>query len=44
VRKISGYQKPSRANQQAFDTAVADITAAAHILFQQLHPPHSPTP
>lgn len=33
VRKISGYRKPSQANQAAFDAAVADIThATAHLL------------
>ncbi len=25
VRKVSGYRKPSRANQEAFDRAVAEI-------------------
>ena len=27
VRKVSGYRKPSRANEQAFNTAVAEIAA-----------------
>ena len=27
VRKISGYQKPSQVNQEAFERAVADIAA-----------------
>ena len=27
VRKVSGYRKPSRANAEAFNTAVAEITA-----------------
>ncbi len=36
VRKISGYNKPSRANQQAFDEAVAAVTIASHELLEQL--------
>src|ERR1700734_1002058 len=33
VRKISGFTKPSQANQVAFDEAVAAVTAAsAHLL------------
>ncbi|MCA9867802.1 MAG: DUF2277 domain-containing protein [Anaerolineales bacterium] len=37
VRKVSGYQKPSRANQPAFDAAVAEIAAATRTLFEQLN-------
>ena len=29
VRKISGYNKPSKSNEEAFQTAVDDIAAAA---------------
>lgn len=36
VRKVSGYQKPSRANQPAFDAAVAEIAAATRTFFDQL--------
>lgn len=36
VRKVSGYRVPSRANQVAFDQAVADITAATRALFARL--------
>ena len=32
VRKLSGMNRPSRANQQAFDHAVDEVTAAAHRL------------
>ena len=32
VRKISGFNKPSRANQEAFDRAIAEITAASERL------------
>ncbi len=28
VRKVSGYRKPSRVNQETFDTAVQEIAAA----------------
>jgi hypothetical protein len=28
VRKVSGYRVPSKANQQAFDRAVREITAS----------------
>lgn len=37
VRKISGYNKPSRANQEAFETAVHDIAKVARTLFGSLH-------
>lgn len=36
VRKISGYRKPSRANEQAFNRAVDDITAASRLLLDSL--------
>ena len=36
VRKISGFQRPSRANQAAFDTAVAEIAAASERLLASL--------
>jgi hypothetical protein len=36
VRKISGRPKPSLANQQAFDDAVAEVTAATHRLLDRL--------
>jgi len=36
VRKISGSTKPSRANEAAFDAAVAEITRAAHLLLASL--------
>jgi hypothetical protein len=37
VRKISGFNAPSQANQLAFDTAVRDVAAVARVLFQSLH-------
>ena len=36
VRKVTGYRKPSRVNQQAFDDAVAEIAAAMRRLFDGL--------
>ena len=33
VRKISGTSKPSQANQEAFDQAVDEVTAAVQTLF-----------
>lgn len=36
VRKISGSTKPSLANQAAFDTAVAEVTAATTRLLDGL--------
>jgi hypothetical protein len=32
VRKISGFNSPSKANQEAFDRAIADVAAAARTL------------
>jgi hypothetical protein len=36
VRKISGSTKPSRANAEAFDRAVAEITEASARLLESL--------
>jgi hypothetical protein len=36
VRKLSGFTAPSKANQEAFDRAVADIAAAAKVLVGSL--------
>jgi hypothetical protein len=36
VRKLTGMRAPSRANQQAFDAAVEDITAITLKLFDRL--------
>ena len=36
VRKVSGYRAPSRANQPAFDAAVAEIADATRRLLGQL--------
>lgn len=36
VRKLSGFTAPSKANQAAFDRAVAEVSAAATALIQSL--------
>ena len=36
VRKISGFTKPSQANQEAFDDAVAEITEVSARLLDRL--------
>ena len=36
VRKISGYRKPSRANEEAFSRAVAEITEASRRMLGDL--------
>jgi hypothetical protein len=46
VRKVSGYQKPSRLNQAAFDQAVAQVAAALQALLDGLETsaPKRPAP
>ncbi|MGH2410608.1 MAG: DUF2277 domain-containing protein [Chloroflexota bacterium] len=39
VRKISGYRKPSRVNQPAFDAAVAEIALSSRRLLDGLLAP-----
>jgi hypothetical protein len=36
VRKISGYNKPSKANQEAFERAVDEITAITRNMLESL--------
>ena len=36
VRKVSGYRKPSRVNEKAFDDAVNDIAAMTCQLFENM--------
>jgi hypothetical protein len=36
VRKLSGFNKPSRANEAAFNAAVEEVTAVASRLVQSL--------
>src|ERR1700709_595716 len=37
VRKLSGFNKPSQANAEAFDRAVAEVSASARRLLASLH-------
>ena len=37
VRKLSGFTKPSQANEAAFNLAVEEVSAAAHKLLSSLH-------
>jgi hypothetical protein len=36
VRKLSGFNKPSQQNREAFDQAVTDVTAVARTLIDSL--------
>ena len=36
VRKLSGFTKPSKANEQAFARAVEQVAGAAHLLLHSL--------
>lgn len=36
VRKLSGYNKPSKANEEAFNRAIDDVAAIAHTLLDSL--------
>jgi hypothetical protein len=36
VRKVSGMTKPSKANEEAFDKAIADVTAVTTRLLSEL--------
>ncbi len=36
VRKVSGYRRPSRLNQAAFDAAVAEVAAATRKMLENL--------
>ena len=42
VRKLSGFNKPSQANEAAFDRAVEEVAASARRLLASLHT-HAPT-
>jgi hypothetical protein len=41
VRKLSGFNKPSQANEAAFDRAVAEVSDSARRLLASLHT-HAP--
>ena len=40
VRKVSGYRKPSAANERAFDEAVAEVAAASKRLLEVVATTH----
>jgi hypothetical protein len=42
VRKLSGFSRPSQANEAAFDRAVAEVSEATRKLLTSLHT-HAPT-
>ena len=42
VRKLSGFNAPSRANEAAFDEAVSDVFAVARRLIDRLETTASP--
>jgi len=43
VRKVSGYRKPARVNEAAFDEAVAEVAAATHRLLLGINAIGDPT-
>ena len=42
VRKLSGFTRPSQANEAAFDRAVEEVTDSARRLIQSLHTAQPP--
>jgi hypothetical protein len=44
VRKVSGFRQPSKANAEAFDSAVAEIADASKRLLEALPPGPPPKP
>jgi hypothetical protein len=42
VRKISGFTRPSKANEAAFHAAIDEVSAAAHRLIDALETPSPP--
>lgn len=39
IRKVSGYRKPSRLNEQAFEQAVEEVARTTQILLESLKQP-----
>ena len=37
VRKVSGYRKPSKANEEAFNQAIDEITKATEKMLEKLN-------
>ncbi len=44
VRKISGFREPSRANEEPFNLAIGEVTAASSRLLTALKTPRSGRP
>jgi len=44
VRKVSGFRKPSRANEKVFDKAVKDITKSSRRLLDSIAAPGTRAP
>jgi hypothetical protein len=45
VRKVSGYRKPSRANEEVFNRAIAEISSSVeHLLGDLIVPPPTRKP
>jgi hypothetical protein len=42
VRKLSGFNQPSKANEKAFNRAVVEVTAAAYKLIHSLETTSAP--
>jgi len=42
VRKLSGFAKPSKANEEAFARAIEEVTAAARTLLQSMETTATP--
>jgi len=40
VRKVSGYRKPSKVNEEAFEHAVNDVAEVTHRLLGELKQAH----
>ena len=40
VRKVSGYTKPSKANEAAFNEAISEIAGATRRMLDSLQPAH----
>lgn len=43
VRKVSGYRKPSRVNEEVFERAVEEVTRSTQILLESLKQPAKAT-
>jgi hypothetical protein len=41
IRKVSGYRKPSKANEEAFERAVEEVAEVTHKLLGELKIPHT---